>query len=305
MKNFLSRKHLLPLAVCLLSLSGVAFAGTQRRNTPAVSPGVLPRSWPHGEPGCAGVPQFHLHPYNDDLYILRQSGCSNYEKPFLYLIFGRDKVLLLDTGAGATDVARTVKIVIERWLAARRLRSIALVVAHTHTHGDHIGGDEQLKRLPGATVVAPELEAVRSFFGLRRWPEGIAQYDLGGRILDLIPIPGHEATSIAVYDRQTAILFTGDTLYPGRLYVEAPDAFIHSIRRLVEFTRDKPVTHILGAHIENKRTPYEDYPVRTTYQPHEHSLELGRSHLLELNDALARMRGRVVKRIMRDFTIWP
>ena len=83
------------------------------------------------------------------------------------------------------------------------------------------------------------------------------------------------------------------------------DAFTASIRRLVAFTRDKPVAHILGAHVENTRTPFVDYPEGTTYQPDEHPLELGRAHLLELNDALTGMHGAIVRRALRDFTIWP
>ena len=307
MNNLPNLKSYFPLAAAcvLLLLSGGASAQPPRSDSPAFKPGSLPRSWSPGGPSCARVAEFQVHSYNDDLYILRQSGCSHYEKPFLYLLFGRDKVLLLDTGAGTTGVARTVKGVVDRWLAAHGRASIALIVAHTHAHGDHKGGDDQLKVLPGATLIAPELGAVRAFFGVQRWPDEIVRYDLGGRVLDVIPIPGHEATSIAVYDRQTAILFSGDTLYPGRLYIEEPDEFVRSIQRLVDFTRDKPVAHILGAHIESKRAPYTDYPARTTYQLDEHSLELGRGHLLELNDALTQRRGRVVRKVMRDFTISP
>ena len=40
------------------------------------------------------VPDWQVHEYNADFYILRESGCTNYEKPFLYLIFGKDKALL-------------------------------------------------------------------------------------------------------------------------------------------------------------------------------------------------------------------
>ena len=47
------------------------------------------------------MPAFQVHEYNPNFFILRQSGCIHYEKPFLYLIFGRDKALLEDTGAGA------------------------------------------------------------------------------------------------------------------------------------------------------------------------------------------------------------
>jgi len=124
-------------------------------------------------------------------------------------------------------------------------------------------------------------------------------------VLDVIPIPGHEATSLAYYDRESAVLLTGDTLYPGRLYISDQTAYVRSIARLVEFTRDKSVAHILGTHIENTRTPYLDYPIGTRYQPDEHALELGRGQLIELNEALAEMRGSLVRKVMRDFTISP
>jgi glyoxylase-like metal-dependent hydrolase (beta-lactamase superfamily II) len=251
------------------------------------------------------LPEFQIHEYNEDLYILRQSGCSNYEKPFLYLMFGNDKALLLDTGAGKNEVSRYVRAVIQTWLSRNKRDSIRLVIAHTHAHRDHISGDEQLAALPGATLVKPDVKSVQEFFGIASWPDQIVQYDLGGRVLDIIPTPGHEKSSIAVYDRQTGILFTGDSLYPGRLYVFDADQYLHSIKRLVDFTRGKVVAHILGAHVENTRTPYLDYPVGTVYQPEEHELELGRGHLLELNDALEQMPGKVVRMAMRDFTIWP
>jgi hydroxyacylglutathione hydrolase len=121
----------------------------------------------------------------------------------------------------------------------------------------------------------------------------------------VIPIPGHEASSIAIYDHQTGILFTGDTLYPGRLYVADGPAYVRSIQRLVDFTNGKIVTHLLGNHIEETRTPFLDYPIGTVYQPDEHALELGRAQLLELNDALQKMNGKIVRMAMRDFTIWP
>lgn len=60
---------------------------------------------------------------------------------------------------------------------------------------------------------------MKPFFGIAHWPEEIVPYDLGGRVLDIISIPGHDVNSIAVYDRQTGVLLTGDSLYPGRVYV--------------------------------------------------------------------------------------
>ena len=110
---------------------------------------------------------------------------------------------------------------------------------------------------------------------------------------------------MAFYDRRTGILLTGDLLYPGRLYVRDATAFRASVRRLVSFTRTRPVAHILGAHIENTRTPFLDYPEGTAHQPDEHALELGRAHLLELADTLDAMGERIERAVCRDFTVWP
>lgn len=295
----------LPVLILVLAICSQAGAQAPQPNGGGVRAGVLPRSWQISGPQCPPNPQFQVHEYNQDLYILRESGCSNYEKPFLYLLFGKDKALLLDTGAGKTQVAQVVKSQIEIWLGRNNRKSIPLIVAHTHAHRDHISGDADLKALANVTVVEPKVSAVQAFFGFQNWPTGVATYDLGERILDIVPIPGHEASSIAIYDRQTGILFTGDSLYPGRLYVEDAPAFARSIQRLVDFTRGKIVTHLLGNHIEQTRTAYLDYPIGTVYQPDEHPLELGRAHLLELNQALQDLNGRIERIAFRDFTIWP
>jgi hydroxyacylglutathione hydrolase len=295
----------IPILILVLATCSQGHAQAPQPNGGGVRNGSLPRTWQVSGPQCGDNPQFQVHEYNQDLYILRESGCANYEKPFLYLLFGNEKALLLDTGAGKTDVARVVMNQINEWLKRNNRESIPLIVAHTHAHDDHISGDAQFKALPHTTVVEPKTVSVQSFFGFRNWPTEVVVYDLGGRVLDTIPIPGHEASSVAIYDRQTGILFTGDTLYPGRLYVEDPSAFALSIQRLVDFTQGKIVTHLLGNHIEQTRTPYLDYPIGTIYQLDEHELELGRAHLLELNDALRRMNGKVVRMAFRDFTIWP
>jgi glyoxylase-like metal-dependent hydrolase (beta-lactamase superfamily II) len=282
-------------------------AGPSRAQQPAaatIERGTLPASWVTGA-SCPETPVFRIHEYNPDLFILRQSGCTNFEKPFLYLLFGESSAMLVDTGAQTADVADAVGRAIARWSAQHGGRPVSLVVVHSHGHGDHIAGDAQFSGRANTTLVAASPAALTAFFGLHGWPDAPGVYSLSGRVIDIIPIPGHEAASIALYDRRTALLLTGDTLYPGRLYVRDGPAFTASVQRLVSFTRDRPVAHILGAHVENTRTPYIDYPEGTTYQPDEHALELGRAHLLELNDALTGMGGTIARRAFRDFTIWP
>jgi hydroxyacylglutathione hydrolase len=270
-----------------------------------LEPGVFPALWTTGGPDCSKTPKWQVHAYNADLYILRESGCTNYEKPFLYLFFGKERALLQDTGAGETNVAEIVNQTIAEWCRRNGRETIPLVVAHSHGHGDHVSGDAQFTGQPDVTVVPLSVEGTRKFYGIRQWPGDRGSIDLGGRVLDVIAIPGHQPFSVAFYDRRTGILLSGDTLYPGRLYVSDFPAFSASIQRLVDFTRDKPVAHVLGCHVEESRTPFLDYPVGTKYQPEEHVLELSHAHLVELNEALKSMSGHPVRYALRDFTIWP
>jgi glyoxylase-like metal-dependent hydrolase (beta-lactamase superfamily II) len=237
--------------------------------------------------------------------VLRQPACTNFEKPFLYLLVGRERALLLDTGAGGIDVAGPVDSLLGAWRAAHDGHPRALVVAHTHGHEDHVAGDGQFRYRGGVTLVGTDSATVHRFFGLDARSDHAATFDLGGRELDVLAIPGHEPASIAVYDRQTGVLLTGDTFYPGRLYVRDPAAFAASTARLVAFTATRSVTAILGTHIEQTRTPYLDYPTGTQDQPAEDRLELTRTELVTLDSVVQTMRNRLVRRRLPRVTIWP
>jgi hydroxyacylglutathione hydrolase len=275
--------------------------------TPAIETGVFPATWLVAGPNCLEVPDWQIHEYNANFYILRESGCTNYEKPFLYLIFGRDKALLVDTGAGQTvDTAVTVQKLIAKWQKRNQHpEPIALTVAHSHGHGDHVSGDKGFDGMANVTLVPATPEAEQKAFAIAKWPEDPGSIDLGDRTIDVLAIPGHQPAHLAYYDRKTAILLTGDHLYPGRLYVSDFPAYLASTRRLVEFTATRPIAHILGCHIEQSTTPFVDYPVGTVYQPHEHPLELGRANLLELMAGLEEMKDQPKKLALRDITIAP
>jgi glyoxylase-like metal-dependent hydrolase (beta-lactamase superfamily II) len=273
--------------------------------TPQVESGLLPAAWTTGGPNCLEVPDWQIHEYNPSFYMLRESGCTNYEKPFLYLIFGSDRAMLVDTGAGASDAARVVQSLIAKWATRNKRDTIPLMITHSHAHGDHVSGDKGFNGASGVTLVAAAVPDLQKAFEIDNWPDQIGSIDLGQRVVDVIPIPGHQPAHVAYYDRKTGILLTGDHLYPGRLYVTDFSAYLASTRRLVQFTASRPVSHILGCHIEQSATPFIDYPIGTTYQPHEHSLELGRAHLLELLAGLEQMQGKPEKLALRDFTIFP
>ena len=286
-------------------LTALALGLQRSAAVPDFERGSFPERWTPATVDCSSAPPFAAHEYNTTFVIIRQSGCTNFEKPFLYLLLGSRQALLVDTGAPGADPTRIVDEILRRHAERQQKPPLPLVIVHSHGHADHTAGDAAFQKRPNVRVVDAAAPALSAFFGMTRWPGDAGQYDLGDRVVDVVPIPGHQPASIAIYDRRTAILLTGDSLYPGRLYVRDQAAFADSIRRLVDFTATRAVTHVLGAHIENTSTPFLDYPEGTTIQPEEHSLELGRAHLLELHDALTRMGAPLTRRSLRDFTIWP
>lgn len=233
-------------------------------------------------------PAAQVQALDADTFVIRQSVKTNFEAPFLYLLFGRDKVLLVDTGAEGGRIRPVVDGLIADWLAVHQRTAIPLVVAHSHSHGDHVAGDSAFRDRPDTTVVGLKAEDVAAFFGAANWPDRIAAFDLGGRVLSVIPAPGHQKAAIMIYDPRLRILLSGDTLYPGRLYV--PVNFMAdnraSVDRVAKFVAAHPVRAVLGAHIEMTRTPGKDYPHEAASHPDEHVLELPAKSIGELRTGL-------------------
>ncbi|HEX4700602.1 MAG TPA: MBL fold metallo-hydrolase [Pseudonocardiaceae bacterium] len=253
-------------------------------------------------------PPIQVHAYRPDTIILRQNKSVHYEAPFLFLLFGTDIALLLDTGATADPalfpLRATVDGLIDDWLITHPKPGYRLLVAHTHSHDDHIAADGQFADRAATTVVGTRLADVITYYGLLDWPAGRAEIDLGGRIVDVLPGPGHQVAATVFYDRATHIMFAGDSLLRGRLYVFDWPAYAATVRNLVAFGADSPVSHVLGCHIEMSRTAGEDYPLGSTYQPDEAPLELSASHLDELNNAVHQVDNRPGVHPFDDFIIY-
>jgi hydroxyacylglutathione hydrolase len=255
-------------------------------------PGSLEVHWNEGASDCSATPQgpLQVHKYEPQTFILRQSPCADFEANFIYLLIGSDKALLIDTGAVADSNAMPLAKTILKLLPEKDDKKLPLLVAHTHRHLDHRAGDPQFASLPSVQVVPFDLEGVRAFFGFNDWPNGTAQLDLGDRTVDVIPTPGHNETHVAFYDDRTGILFSGDFLLPGRLLIENTAAYHQSALRLVEFLKARPLTHILGGHIELNAAG-RAYRFGSHYHSNEHRLELASAALAALPAALERFNG--------------
>ena len=257
--------------------------------------GTMDVRWNEGSADCVKNPQppVQVHRYNADTFILRENLCATYEAPFIYLLIGKSKALLIDTGAVAdAKIMPLAQTVIS--LLPNDGSRLPLMVVHTHGHLDHRSGDDQFRALPDVEVVPTDLESVKSRLGIANWPNGVGQVDLGDRVIDVIPTPGHYASHAAYYDRQTGLLFSGDLLLPGRLLIEDTDADLASARRVAEFVEQHPIAYVLGAHIELDQSGKTFFGTR--YHPNERPLQLTKQDALALPKIVSGFNGFYAKR---------
>ena len=255
-------------------------------------PGSMDVRWNEGAPDCTVAPQapLQVHIYEPQTFILRQSPCANFEANFLYLLVGSDKALLIDSGAVASPnempLAKTVLELVPRV----RDSGMPLLIVHTHRHRDHYAGDPQFASLPSVQIAPLELVKVREFLGFAQWPNAVTHLELGARTVDAIPTPGHTPDHVVFYDGRTGLLFSGDFLLPGRLLIEDAVAYHESAVRLIDFLKKRPLTHVLGGHIELDAAG-QAYPMGSQHHPNERPLELAKDDLLTLPAAFEDFNG--------------
>jgi hydroxyacylglutathione hydrolase len=268
------------LTIGLLIASGSAWS--------QLVPGSMEVHWNEGAEDCAAHPQpaIQVYRYNEQTFILRESLCATFEAPFMYLLTGSTKALLIDTGDVADPNQMPLAQTVTDLLPGTGASKVPLIVVHTHGHLDHRAGDSQFQHVPNTQVVPADLDHVRKYFGLADWPNGIAQVDLGDRTIDVIPTPGHYPSHISFYDRNTGLFFSGDFLLPGRLLLDDVNEDRASARRAADFVRDRPISHVMGGHIE-MNLDGETFPWGSNYHPRERPLQMTKEDLLKLPGILS------------------
>lgn len=177
-----------------------------------------------------------------------------------FLVEGREKAALIDTGCGIGNLAQVV----------RELTDKPLIVLLTHGHFDHNGGVfefadspvyqhpadadqceqtmKMVEKLTGsrdenklrayfitsrAPIRCPELD-VKELLELvpkQRTPETYdwlpmvdgSEFDLGGRVLQVIHTPGHSDGEVCILDKTSRTLFSGDTANVGIILMRQPN----------------------------------------------------------------------------------
>ena len=157
----------------------------------------------------------------------------------MYLVEGSKTAALIDTGMGAGNLTAYV----------RTLTHLPVVVLITHGHPDHTGQANQF-----STIYFPRKDSSNKtpFNISKTQPLTDGQkIDLGGKILEIIEIPGHTAGSVAFLDAQDRRIFTGDAIGSSAVWNH-----INGTRPLVEFlaairkleSRTSEFDHIYGGH---------------------------------------------------------
>lgn len=130
-----------------------------------------------------------------------------------YLVIGSEKAMMIDTGMSRRNLKEFIAT----------LTPLPVIVANTHGHFDHTGGNGFFDTVWMHPASASD--AKQPFDGSTGWPldydiqtmEEGAVFELGGRTLEVIEIPAHNPGSVAFLDRPNGLLFTGDELDPGQV----------------------------------------------------------------------------------------
>ena len=200
---------------------------------------------------------FHVYQVDPGVFAIYEP--YNFQEVISYLVVGRNRALLFDTGMGMSRISAVV----------RDLTHLPVTVVNSHTHYDHVGGNaefgdilsldteftrESAKGIPHAAVATEATPralcrerlavpfdtaaySIRPFKTSRFIKDGDV-IDLGGRTVEVVEVPGHTPDAIALLDRANGLVWTGDTFYEGPIWLFAVGtdlgAYGRSIARLAD-----------------------------------------------------------------------
>ena len=208
---------------------------------------------------------------SDSLYRINEHHYWEWNRANLWLIKGKTQDLLIDTGLGVASLRQHIAGLIDK----------PLLAIASHIHYDHAGGIHEFDRI---AIHPAEAEALRQGDAEAALctPEGggvldehfaelpypgftVSQYtfnaaqptqllqegdilDLGNRAFEVLHLPGHSPGSIALYDRHSQELFSGDIVYDGELLDLLPGSDIPTYINTYQRLQKLPVETVYPGH---------------------------------------------------------
>ncbi len=196
---------------------------------------------------------FEVYLVGDGVWAIYEP--HQWQEVISYLILGDNQAILFDTGNGLGDIHAIVK----------KLTSLPVTVINSHSHIDHIGGNYQFENIASVSTVfsiersaglndALVKEEASAAALCKPLPEGVTQanhiirpyqitrviavgerLDLGGRVLEVLSIPGHTDDSIALLDKEAGYLWTGDSYYAGPIWLFADETDLVDYKKSINY----------------------------------------------------------------------
>ena len=145
----------------------------------------------------------------------------------IFLLTGKERALVIDTGMTGIDVPSEV----------RKHTDLPFMLLNTHADRDHVAGNDRFSEFYMHPSEAAFYHNVQKGTGKIIPVFDGDEIDLGGRILEIIHLPGHTPGSITVLDRSNRCLIGGDPIQEdGDIYMFGPhrdmEAYVASLERL-------------------------------------------------------------------------
>ena len=120
-------------------------------------------------------------------------------------------------------------------------------ILNTHHHGDHTGGNLEIKEHTGCTIVGPRADSDR-IPGIDVELGDGETFKMGNATANVFDVPGHTRGHIAFWFEDSDALFCGDTLFAlgcGRLFEGTPQQMWSSLSKLKNLPAE---TRVFCAH---------------------------------------------------------